>query len=383
MINKPTVITRSLVAEETQEDLLLHPIHSTMVSPRKAANVGRNKAPVIQHRLAVSNQDVGKHARRGPRVNWDSHLTRAFLELAAKEIEEVGRGTTQLSNQSLARISQRLSSLTNLPVTPTQCKNQYQVLRRDWQAWQLLGNAKKGATSIGFDSARGTFIAPDFFWLNLIAQNEHVAKFRERPIDHEDLMHRVFEEVTATGNYVHVLAEYDTDPANPIDLEDDSNIMGTNEEGDNIMGTYQEEGDDLVDGGGNTVGLDLGDEVGSQVPVQSNDEVTPPHRRSMPKNPSQESSGTKRKTPSTGTDELSQSMNRILRTMETQDPYKNKFRTRTSMYEVTQCIDSMQFFDKSPRPRLYWWVIGYLKRNTVDADIFMAKKNGRGEAGVS
>ncbi|KAH7842179.1 hypothetical protein Vadar_002340 [Vaccinium darrowii] len=257
-----------------------------MVSPRKGINVGRNKAPVTQHRLAVSSQDVGKNARKGPRVNWDSHLTRVFLELVVKEIEQVGRGTTQLSNQSLATISQRLTALTNLPVTPLQCKNRYQVLRRDWQAWQLLANAKKGAIGLGFDRARGTFTAPDFFWSNLIAtrpvlvsacsssigliqsmlthigaipasfvgslidllmiwlllplQNELVAKFRECPLDHEELMHRVFEEVTTTGNYVHILAEYDTDPANPIDLEDDSNIMGTN----------LQKGEEMFEGGG-------------------------------------------------------------------------------------------------------------------------------------
>ncbi|KAH7851878.1 hypothetical protein Vadar_017704 [Vaccinium darrowii] len=224
-----------------------------MVSSRKGVNVGRNKAPVTQHRLAISSQDVGKNACKGPQVNWDSHLMRVFLDLDVKEIEEVGRGTTQLSNESLARISQRLSSLTNLPVTPLQCKNRYQVLHRDWQEWQLLANAKKGAIGLGFYSEHGTFTTPDFFWSNLIVQNEHVAKFQEWPLEHEELMHCVFEEVTATGDYVHILAEYEIDPPNLIDLEEYSLEMGTN----------LQEGGDLVEGGGNTVGVDIEEEVHS------------------------------------------------------------------------------------------------------------------------
>ncbi|KAH7840425.1 hypothetical protein Vadar_016671 [Vaccinium darrowii] len=137
-----------------------------MVSPRKAINLGKKAAPPGHHRLAVVGSDVG---RKGPRVVWDSNLTRVFLELAVKEIEQEGRSTTQLPNHSLRRIAKHISALTNLPVTQVQCKNRYQVLRRDWQAWQLLTDARRGATGLGFDSARGTYTAPDFFWNNLIA----------------------------------------------------------------------------------------------------------------------------------------------------------------------------------------------------------------------
>jgi len=43
------------------------------------------------------------------------------------------------------------------------------------------------------------------------------------------------------------------------------------------------------------------------------------------------------------------------------------------MFEVTRILDHMEYFNKRPRPPLYWWAMEYLKENPVDADIFMAK----------
>lgn len=43
------------------------------------------------------------------------------------------------------------------------------------------------------------------------------------------------------------------------------------------------------------------------------------------------------------------------------------------MFEVTRILDRIEYFNKRPRPRVYWWALKYLKENPVDADIFMAK----------
>ncbi|KAH7841714.1 hypothetical protein Vadar_033348 [Vaccinium darrowii] len=296
-----------------------------MVSPRKAINLGKNQAPPTQHCLAVAAPEVGKISRKGPRVVWDSQLTRIFLELAVKEIEEEGRSTTQLPNHSLARIAKRISALTNLPVTQQQCKNRYQVLRRDWQAWLLLADSRRGATGLGFDNESGTYTAPDFFWANLIWQNEHVAKFRDRRPDHEELMQRVFQEVTATGDYVHILADHDTNESNPLAMEEED----------------RQEAEEFGEGGGHTVGNDIGDDVGTEVPTQVNEAVTPTYPRSMPKNPGQGSSGTKRKTPSSGTDEPSQSMDRILTRFNTQRQQKPMVRLKHSVCDVSEALATM------------------------------------------
>lgn len=54
-------------------------------------------------------------------------------------------------------------------IIPKQIKNKYQSLKRDWQAWQLLADARRGATGLGYNLVTGTFTAPPHFWTNLIA----------------------------------------------------------------------------------------------------------------------------------------------------------------------------------------------------------------------
>ncbi|KAH7858588.1 hypothetical protein Vadar_025670 [Vaccinium darrowii] len=329
-----------------------------MVSPRKGINLGKNQAPPTQHRLAVGGAEVGKLSRKGTRVVWDSQLTRVFLDLAIKEIEEEGRSTTQLSNHSLSRIAKSISALTNLPVTQQQCKNRYQVLRRDWQAWQLLADSRRGATGLGFNPATRTYTAPDFFWANLIRQNEHVAKFRDRRLDHEELMQRVFQEVTATADYVYILADHDTNEANPLAMEEEDRL----------------EAEEFGEGGGHTVAADIGDDVGTEVPTQVNEAVTPPYPRSMPRNPGQGSSGTKHKTPSSGTDELSQSMDRILTRFNTQRQQQPMVRLKHSVCDVSEALGTMECFNVRPRPPLYWWATDYFKSNPIDADWMMGQR---------
>ncbi|KAG5543672.1 hypothetical protein RHGRI_016433 [Rhododendron griersonianum] len=96
-------------------------------------------------------------------------MTRLFLQLAIKEIEAKGRGTTQLSNNSLRNIAAELSARTGEVITLKQCKNRYGVLKRDWQAWILLADSRRGATGLGMNPVTGTFTTPDHFWANLIA----------------------------------------------------------------------------------------------------------------------------------------------------------------------------------------------------------------------
>ncbi|KAI8559301.1 hypothetical protein RHMOL_Rhmol04G0161300 [Rhododendron molle] len=92
--------------------------------------------------------------KKAPRVNWDSNLTALLLELAAKEIEEEGRGTRQLSNQQWSG-------------------------KHD----SYLQMREKGKSVI------------------ICHQNELVGKFRERPLEHEELTFRVFNTVTEAALY--------------------------------------------------------------------------------------------------------------------------------------------------------------------------------------
>ncbi|KAF7145536.1 hypothetical protein RHSIM_Rhsim04G0145400 [Rhododendron simsii] len=220
-------------------------IREDMVSPRKRMNLGKKVAPIGSHRLGVVPPGPYRHGR----ANWDSQMTRLFLQIAIKEIEAEGRGTTQLSNNSLRNISNEISARTGEVINLKQCKNQYGVLKRDWQAWILLADSRRGATGLGMNPVTGTFTAPDHFWANLIAQNEYVAKFRDRPLDHEDLMQRVFEEVTATGSM-------QCTPGAEGEL-------GMGADGRRALATDNDYRTDM-DGIGNTVGVEEGEEICSE-----------------------------------------------------------------------------------------------------------------------
>ncbi|XP_058216789.1 uncharacterized protein LOC131327662 [Rhododendron vialii] len=219
-----------------------------MVSPRKRMNLGKKVAPTGSHRLGL----VPPGPYRPERANWDSHMTRLFLQLAIKEIEAEGRGTTQLSNNSLRNISTEISTRTGEVINLKQCKNRYGVLKRDWQAWMLLADSRRGAIGLGMNPVTGTFTAPDHFWANLIAQNENVAKFHDRLLEHEELMQRVFEEVTATGS-----------------LQCTPGVEGELGMGADNRRALATDNDDVTDrdGEGNTVGLENEEEIGTSNPL--------------------------------------------------------------------------------------------------------------------
>ncbi|KAI8557329.1 hypothetical protein RHMOL_Rhmol04G0002200 [Rhododendron molle] len=453
-----------------------------MVSPRKRMNVGKKVAPTATHRLGV----VPPGTYSSGRIHWDSHMTRLFLQLAIKEIEAEGRGTTQLSNNALRNISTELTARTGAVVNLKQCKNRYGVLKRDWQAWMLLADSRRGATGLGMNPVTGTFTARDHFWANLIAQNENVAKFRDRPLDHEDLMQRVFEEVTATGSL-------QCTPGAEGELG-----MGAADR--RALGTDNDDRTD-TDGEGNTVGEDYGDEIGSQYttrrpgfvlaggtpfssqegttnpnspqygssnpfslqhgnqsrpfvrshggtytphfphhsatndtpvrqhfstspshfsdhmrttsppfpqhehgtpttpfpsrgttttppfpqpeircspPLAEHGTNTPPFPRAMPIYPGCTSSGTRRRSSSSATDALSQSMANILETMQSrqkENQCKSVVKHGCNMVDVMKVLQSMEYFKQEPVPPVFWWLVDFLSSDPTKMDVFYGLRN--------
>ncbi|KAF7133481.1 hypothetical protein RHSIM_Rhsim09G0055100 [Rhododendron simsii] len=231
-------------------------LREDMVSLRKRMNLGKKVSPTGSHRLGV----LPPGPYRVGRANWDSQTTKLFLQLAIKEIETEGRGTTQLSNYSMRNIAAELSATTGELITLKQCKNRYGVLKRDWQAWILLADSRRGATGLGWNPVTGTFTAPDYFWANLIAQNECVAKFRDHLLEHEELMQRVFEKVTTTSSL-------QCTPGAEGEL-------GMGADGRQALATDNDDQTE-TDGEGNTVGIENGDEIDSEYTSAEHGRGTP------------------------------------------------------------------------------------------------------------
>ncbi|KAF7143329.1 hypothetical protein RHSIM_Rhsim05G0142100 [Rhododendron simsii] len=215
-------------------------------------HLGKKVALTVSHRLGLA--PPGPY--RPGRANWDSKMTRLLLQLAIKEIEAEGRGTTQLLNNSLCNIFTEISARTGEVINLKQFKNRYGVMKRDWQAWILLADSRRGATGLvaafGQSSHGNSEVCHVFdpnSELSHAFQSENVAKFRNRPLEHEELMQRAFEEVTATGS-----------------LQCTPGAEGELDMGADGRRALAIDNDDLTDtdGEGNTIGIENGEEIGSE-----------------------------------------------------------------------------------------------------------------------
>ncbi|KAG5547760.1 hypothetical protein RHGRI_013447 [Rhododendron griersonianum] len=145
----------------------------------------------------------------------------------------------------------------------------------------------------------------------------------DRPLEHEELMQRVFQEVIATGRY-----QCTPGVEGGLDLGEDNDDQTETE------------------GEGNTVGMEIGNEI--------------------------DSSGSERKTPSSGTDAIS--MNNILQNLAKKKQYKYVVKHRYNMADVMRVVSQMEYF-KDPTPPVYWWLIDHLAEDPMKMQIFVGLQN--------
>ncbi|KAF7143024.1 hypothetical protein RHSIM_Rhsim05G0084200 [Rhododendron simsii] len=450
-----------------------------MVSLRKRMNLGKKVTPTGTHRLGV----VPPGTYRPGRANWDSNMTRLFLQLALKEIEAEGRGTTQLSDNSLHNIATEISARSGEVINLKQCKNQYRVLKRDWQAWILLAESRRSAMGLAFSGFQDCHLLSHRTRDYKNMQNEFVAKFCDHPLEHEELMQRVFKEVIATGS--------------PQCTSGAEGELGMGADGRRALATDNDDRTD-TDGEGNTVGIENEEEIGSEYtsttpehgrgtpfcsqqgtsnplfpqyggitnlfspqhgnhsspfvpqhgstntppfpyhaatntppfrqhlrtspppfpqhvrtspppfsqhehgtpttpfwnrgttstppspqpeircspPLSVHSTNTPPFSRAMPIYPGCNSSRTKWRSTSSGTDALSQSMTNILETMiSRQNQYKSVIKHGCNMVDIMKILGQMEYFQQEPVPPVYWWLVDYLSSDPMKMDVFYGLRN--------
>ncbi|KAG5547763.1 hypothetical protein RHGRI_013450 [Rhododendron griersonianum] len=88
--------------------------------------------------------------------------------------------------------------------------------------------------------------------------------------------------------------------------------------------------------------------------------------------PGLDSSGSKRKTPSSGTDAIS--MNNILRNLAKKKQYKSVVKHRYNMADVMRVVSQMEYF-KDPSPPVYWWLLDHLAKDSMKLEIFVGLQN--------
>ncbi|XP_028108509.1 uncharacterized protein LOC114307319 [Camellia sinensis] len=130
-----------------------------------------------------------------------------------------------------------------------QMKNKFVNLKKDWVAWKKLENANQGLTGLGYDHETGLFThltigGPKYKRY----MNNRCAKFKTKPLEHLDLMERVYSSTAAIGKHVWTPTELCNDDAVVAIANEDSEMgpfsaitpphPGHNTVGENVVDSF-------------------------------------------------------------------------------------------------------------------------------------------------
>ncbi|KAI7998445.1 L10-interacting MYB domain-containing protein [Camellia lanceoleosa] len=136
------------------------------------------------------------------KASWDSDTVRIFLELVIKELDVGFKGSFHtMTMHGYQAISKGFLDRTNKVHDVKQLQNKYALLKKDWQSWSKLMDSRHGPTGISYNEATGLIQASDDWWAHYEKVDKNAIKFKTKPLEHMDLMRRVYEGATATGKY--------------------------------------------------------------------------------------------------------------------------------------------------------------------------------------
>lgn len=212
-------------------------------------------------------------------------------------------------------------------------------------------------------------------------------------------MHRVFQAVTSTGSYqrtpgargaLDLSAEDrrevvdDMDDGDSDDLNNLSQgLVNEHEIGTHLGSTHIPPGTtsppiQYVGGRSSTLPVPTRTSMdgfphhaSSTPPLSQQGDPSPPFPRAMPRFPGRDISGNKRKTPSSGSESITSSMNRIVDTIANKKPFKQTYAHGTTMVDVMKAIREMEIWQEPPHPPVYWWFLDYLTADPMRMEIFV------------
>ncbi|KAF6156443.1 hypothetical protein GIB67_001486 [Kingdonia uniflora] len=106
-------------------------------------------------------------------------------------------------------------------------KNQWDYLKKQWQIWRGLINQ----TSRGYDPVSVTFNWPEEVRENIIAVNSEARKYKTTPLQHKDLLEKLFDSLFTTGDFAWSSGmesvPSSTQQSECVPLPDDMNVDDT------------------------------------------------------------------------------------------------------------------------------------------------------------
>ncbi|KAI7985047.1 L10-interacting MYB domain-containing protein [Camellia lanceoleosa] len=141
-------------------------------------------------------------SRLAHKANWDSDTVRMFLQLVIKELDSGFKGSFHtMTMHGYRAIAKAFEERTHKVHEVKQLQNKYASLKKDWQSWSRLMDSRHGPTGISYNEATGLIQASDDWWAHYEKIDKNALKFKMKPLEHMDLMRRVYEGATATGKF--------------------------------------------------------------------------------------------------------------------------------------------------------------------------------------
>ncbi|KAH7852781.1 hypothetical protein Vadar_029129 [Vaccinium darrowii] len=140
----------------------------------------------------------GKNASSvGMKAQWDQLSKECLIHACVEELGGAAYKTgTVLTKVGWVNVVKKFNERTGKQYDRVQLKNQWGVLKKDWQLWQ---NLVLGETGLGRDPDTGAITASDDWWDLKLMRYPDCAKFREKPLPLEDEMRILFGSNTAMG----------------------------------------------------------------------------------------------------------------------------------------------------------------------------------------
>ncbi|KAI7986022.1 hypothetical protein LOK49_LG14G01555 [Camellia lanceoleosa] len=112
-----------------------------------------------------------------------------------------------------------------------QLQNKYALLKKDWQSWSCLMDNRHGLIGISYNEATDLIQASNDWWAHYEKIDKNALNFKMKPLEHIDLMRRVYEGAMAIGKFAWtpgVAFEPVTTEDNPllVDEEDYEDSIG-------------------------------------------------------------------------------------------------------------------------------------------------------------
>lgn len=144
------------------------------------------------------------------------------MELVVKELESsYKRCVHTMTMHDYQAVSKAFQERTGRFHEVKQLQNRYSLLKKDWQSWAWLMDTRHCPTDISYNEETRLIQASDDWWAKYEKIDKNVVKFKKKLLEHVELMRRVYEGATATGNFAWTpRADFD-----PMAMDDVPSLM--------------------------------------------------------------------------------------------------------------------------------------------------------------